>query len=49
MAMARQALQARSAWTPVREELRAIAGAHDGGDGDAFSARAEYLVVVLSR
>jgi ubiquinone/menaquinone biosynthesis C-methylase UbiE len=49
MAMARKALQARSAWEPAREQLTEIARAHDGGDGDAFSAPAEYLVAVLSR
>jgi ubiquinone/menaquinone biosynthesis C-methylase UbiE len=49
MTMARQALQARGAWEPVREKLAAIAGAHDTTDGDAFTARAEYLTAVLSR
>jgi len=49
MAMARQALQTRSAWEPAREKLTAIATAHQVGDGDAFTAQAEYLVAVLSR
>jgi ubiquinone/menaquinone biosynthesis C-methylase UbiE len=49
MAMARQALQARGAWEAAREKLTAIASAHQGGDGDAFTAQAEYLVAVLSR
>lgn len=41
MAMARKALETRSAWEPVREKLTAIAGAHQGGDADAFTAQAE--------
>jgi len=49
LAMARQALQTRGAWEPVREELTGIASAHEVGDGDVFTAQAEYLVAILSR
>ncbi|HKO26741.1 MAG TPA: class I SAM-dependent methyltransferase [Solirubrobacteraceae bacterium] len=49
MAMARTALEARGDWEPAREALIRIAGAHEAGDGDGFSAEAEYLVAIVSR
>ncbi len=44
---ARVAMQARDEWEPVRARLTEIATAHDVGDRDGFSARAEYLVALL--
>jgi ubiquinone/menaquinone biosynthesis C-methylase UbiE len=49
LARARAALLARAEWEPLRARLSEIAAAHDIGDRDAFSARAEYLVAVLRR
>lgn len=49
LARARTALLARAEWEPLRTRLSEIAAAHDGGDGDEFLARAEYLTAVLRR
>lgn len=49
LVMARTTLQARGEWEALREQLTSIAAHHDTGAGDAFSARAEYLVVLISR
>ncbi len=46
---ARVALQARGEWERLSERLSEVASAHDSGDGDAFSARAEYLMAVFRR
>lgn len=46
---AREALEARGEWEPVRARLSDIARAHDAGHGGTFTARAEYLTAVLNR
>ncbi len=47
MARARVALEARSAWQPLREQLIQIANTHDVGDAGTFAAHAEYLSAVI--
>jgi ubiquinone/menaquinone biosynthesis C-methylase UbiE len=49
LARARAALVPRAEWEPLRARLTEIANAHNAGDGDAFSARAEYLTAVVRR
>lgn len=49
LARARDTLLARSEWEPLRARLSEIATAHNAGDREAFSARAEYLAAVLER
>lgn len=44
---ARQALQARGAWQPLRERLTGIAAAHAAPDASGFAAQAEYLSAVI--
>jgi len=51
---ARTALETRGQWGTLRGRLSEIAGAHNAGDSDTsdsdtFTARAEYLAVVMSR
>jgi ubiquinone/menaquinone biosynthesis C-methylase UbiE len=50
MARARATLEARDEWEPLRARLSEIVSTtHRADDGDAFSARAEYLTAVLHR
>jgi hypothetical protein len=47
MVRARAALDPSGAWGRLRERLIEIAGAHDEGGGEGFTARAEYLGAVI--
>ena len=49
LARARTALRARAEWEPLRDRLGEIASTFNAGEGDAFSARAEYLTAVVRR
>lgn len=46
---AREALEARGRWAPLRGRLNEIATAHGAHGGDTFAVRAEYLIAVLDR
>jgi ubiquinone/menaquinone biosynthesis C-methylase UbiE len=46
---ARNVLEIRGEWEPLRERLSEIASAHIAGDGDGLAIGAEYLTAVLRR